>query len=172
MPIVVITTIVILMAGGIQAEIKQRKPFAGLEQEVYRALLRTADALSRPAEALFKEHGISPTQYNALRILRGAGKQGLACSEVGERMITRDPDLTRLLDRLERRKLVERRRDRQDRRVILTRITPQGLEILKSLDRPIEDLHRRLLSHMGQARLRSLLQLLEKAREELRCEFV
>jgi len=91
---------------------------------------------------------------------------------VGERMITRDPDLTRLLDRLERRKLVERRRDRQDRRVILTRITPQGLEILKSLDRPIEDLHRRLLSHMGQARLRSLLQLLEKAREELRCEFV
>jgi DNA-binding MarR family transcriptional regulator len=152
------------VAGGIQAELKQRKPFSSLEEEAFLALLRTADALSRPFEDLMKAHGLSATQYNVLRILRGAGPAGLACSEIGERMITRDPDITRLLDRMERRKLVRRVRDRADRRVILAHITPDGSRVLKSLDRPVEDLHHKLLHPMGQAALHSLIRLLEEAR--------
>jgi DNA-binding MarR family transcriptional regulator len=152
------------MANGIQSELKQRKPFSSLEEEAFVALQRTADALLRPFEDLMKAHGLSATQYNVLRILRGAGSAGLACSEIGERMITRDPDITRLLDRMERRKLVQRARAREDRRVILAHITPEGSEILKSLDRPVEDLHCKMLSHMGQTSLRSLLRLLGAAR--------
>jgi DNA-binding MarR family transcriptional regulator len=146
-------------------ELKQAKPFASLEEEVYLALLRTADLLSRPVEALFKEHGISPTQYNALRILRGAGKQGLPCSEIASRMITRDPDITRLLDRLTKMKLAQRVRDENDRRVVLARITTHGLEVLRRLDGPVADLQHRLLGGMGVARLGNLVELLEAVRE-------
>jgi DNA-binding MarR family transcriptional regulator len=155
------------VTGGIQVELKQRKPFSSLEEEAFVALQRTADALSRQFEGLMKAHGLSATQYNVLRILRGAGPGGLACSEIGERMITRDPDITRLLDRMERRKLVQRARDRADRRIILAQITPDGSKVLKSLDRPVKDLHRKLLHHMGQASLRSLIQLLGEARSSM-----
>ncbi|HLB87467.1 MAG TPA: MarR family winged helix-turn-helix transcriptional regulator [Terriglobales bacterium] len=156
------------MTRGIQAEIKQTKPFRSLEEEVFVALMRTADQLAWRGAEMLKQHGLSPTQYNALRILRGAGAKGLACSEIGERMINRDPDITRLVDRLERRGLVRRRREQKDRRVITTCITPAGLEALKALDRPIEEFHRHLLGHLGESRLHSLIRLLEAARKQER----
>ncbi len=127
--------------------------------------MRTADRLQRPSEALLKTRSVSPTQYNALRILRGAGESGLACSEVGQRMITRDPDVTRLLDRLQRVGMVRRVRDVHDRRVIKARITGAGLELLRTLDRPVQELNRRLLGGLGEKRLKELLELLQAARE-------
>lgn len=153
------------MAKGIQAEIKQTKPFSSLEEEAAIALARTADGLSRRSAELFKAHGLTGTQYNVLRILRGAGDAGLACNEIGERMITRDPDITRLLDRMERRGLCQRTRNQRDRRVIMTRITAQGLELLKEMDSPVQELNLKLLGHMGEKRLRSLLRLLEAVRD-------
>jgi DNA-binding MarR family transcriptional regulator len=150
--------------GRLLREIQQSKPFECLEVEATISLARTADALLRDLEGLLKAAGLSPGQYNVLRILRGAGPGGLACRAIAERMITRDPDITRLLDRLEKHGLVERAREARDRRVVTTRIRPAGLRLLKSLDRPVVDLNRRRLSHMGTRRLRSLLALLETAR--------
>ena len=154
------------MARCIQAEIQQSKPFASLEEEALIALQLTADRLHWRLSEMLKEHGLSPTQYNALRILRGARDQGRACSEIAERMINRDPDITRLVDRLERRGLVARSREGQDRRVITTRITPAGLELLQALDRPIAEFNRKMLGPLGERRLRTLIQLLETAREQ------
>jgi len=153
------------MIGKLQDEIKQGKPFASLEAEVMLNLMRTADALSRSGEKILKLAGLSPTQYNVLRILRGAGEGGLCCREVAERMITRDPDITRLVDRLERRGLLARSRESHDRRVITLRITEVGRKILKDLDGPMEEHNRNRLSHMEKGDLRKLLQLLEAARE-------
>jgi len=153
------------MARGIQAEIKQNKPFDSLEAEAFLSLLRTADQLQGLVAEMLKPHGISPTQYNALRILRGAGAQGLACREIGERMIHRDPDITRLVNRLEGRGLVTRSRGRVDRRVMKTRITAAGLAMLRGLDRPVAEFQRRLLGGLGAARLRGLIRLLEAVRE-------
>jgi DNA-binding MarR family transcriptional regulator len=154
------------VAKSIQSEIHQTKQFNSLEEEALIALQRTADQLHWRMSEMLKAHGLSPTQYNALRILRGAGAEGRACSEIAERMINRDPDITRLVDRLERRGLVARSREGQDRRVITTRITPAGLDLLQSLDRPIEDFNRKLLGPMGEPQLRKLIQLLEAAREQ------
>lgn len=151
------------MNASIQAEIKQAKPFESPEQEAFLVLLWTADRLQwRLAEAL-KPHGLSPTQYNALRILRGAGKQGLACSEVAQRMITRDPDVTRLLDRMGKMGLALRRRGSEDRRVVVAQITAKGLELLKQLDPLVRQFLHRMLGHMRPAEIKSLLCLLEKA---------
>src|SRR6202142_4707636 len=111
---------------GLQAELKQSVPFRSREQEAYLALLRTADALQTSVESRLNEFGLTGTQYNALRILRGAGPEGLPCREIGDRMITHDPDVTRLLNRLENRGLVERIRARQDRRVIYGKIPAPG----------------------------------------------
>ena len=152
------------MPGRIQREIKQTKPFRRVEDEAFANLQRTADALMQGVAAALKPVGLSPVQYNVLRILRGAGPDGLACRELGERMITRDPDITRLLDRLEERELVSRTRDRADRRVMATRITEKGLRLLKDLDDPIARLHTDQLGHLGDQRLRSLIALLEAAR--------
>ncbi|MBZ5719512.1 MAG: MarR family transcriptional regulator [Acidobacteriia bacterium] len=153
------------MGKGIQAELKQSKPFPSLAEEAFVALQRTADQLAGRGADVLKPYGLSPTQYNALRILRGAGEAGLACSEIGERMINRDPDITRLIDRMERRGLVQRSREEKDRRVITTRITPAGLELLEKLDRPMHEFHLQLLGRLGERQLRSLLRLLEAARE-------
>ena len=109
-----------------------------LEERVVIAILRAADKLERQAAELFKPYGLTPTQYNALRILRGGGPGGLACSEIGDRMISHDPDITRLLDRLKRRGLISRRRGQKDRRIIKTFITPDGLTLLERMDRPVE----------------------------------
>src|SRR6202165_3546414 len=104
------------MPRGLQSELKQTIPFTSREAEAYLSLLRTADALQTQVEARLKELGLTGTQYNALRILRGAGREGLPCREIGERMITRDPDITRLLNRLEDRGFAQRPRARHDRR--------------------------------------------------------
>ena len=153
------------MHPGIQAEIKQTKPFASLEEEAFLALQRTADQLNWRVAEMLKPYGLSPTQYNALRILRGAGDSGLACSEVGERMINRDPDITRLLDRLEKRSLVRRDRASKDRRVITAHITSIGKELLKRLDRPVEEFQDQLLGRLGSQKLQALIRLLCAARQ-------
>ena len=140
-------------------------PQPGLEAQVFVSLMRAADALARGAEALLKPFSLSGTQYNILRILRGAGKQGLACREVGGRLISRDPDLTRLLDRLESRGLIARAREAQDRRVVRTRITAEGLRLLAELDKPVRELHRRQLGHLPVNQLRQLSNLLDRARK-------
>ena len=157
----------LLMARGIQAEIKQAKPFSSLEEEALISLQRTADQLQWRISELLKPYGISPTQYNALRILRGAKGRGHSCSEIAKRMINRDPDITRLVDRLERRGLVQRAREEKDRRVVIARITPAGLQLLKGLDRPVEQLTRKILGHLGNQRLTTLIKLLEMAREQV-----
>jgi len=143
---------------------KTRAPQTHLEEQVFVNVMRTADALARGGEALLKPTGLSATQYNVLRILRGAGTQGLACREVGCRMISRDPDITRLLDRMESRGLIARAREEQDRRVVKTRITPEGLRVLAELDAPVQELHRRQLHHLPAKELRQLSRLLERVR--------
>jgi DNA-binding MarR family transcriptional regulator len=143
---------------------KVRALQAHLEEQVFVNLLRTADALARGGEALLKPTGLSATQYNVLRILRGAGPEGLACREVGCRMISRDPDITRLMDRMESRGLIARARGEEDRRVVKTRITAEGLRILGELDAPVQELHRRQLHHLPAKELRQLSLLLERAR--------
>jgi MarR family transcriptional regulator, organic hydroperoxide resistance regulator len=153
-----------LPAIGLQAELKQKIPFTSREQEAYLSLLRTADALQTQIEAHLKDFGLSGTQYNALRILRGAGAEGLPCREIGERMITHDPDITRLLNRLEDRALVERTRARHDRRVIYGKITAAGLKLLREMDGPITKHTREMLGHIGQEKLKQLIELLELAR--------
>jgi MarR family transcriptional regulator, organic hydroperoxide resistance regulator len=129
------------------------------------ALARTNDQLQRHYDEFFKSYDLTGTQYNVLRILRGAGDSGLPCSEIAQRMITRDPDITRLLARLEQRGLSARERDEKDRRVILGRITPAGLKLLRDIDEPIQELGRRLVSHLGESRLRSLIRLLDTIRD-------
>ena len=142
----------------------KRDPQPGLEASVFVTLLRTADALARGAEILLKPYNLSGTQYNILRILRGAGEHGLACREVGGRLISRDPDITRLLDRMESRGLIARAREAQDRRVVKTRITAEGLRLLGQLDKPVRELHRRQLRHLPSKDLRHLSHLLDRAR--------
>lgn len=128
--------------------------------------MRTADLLQNKAEEMFSRFGLSATQYNALRILRGAGPHGLSCNEVGKRMINHDPDITRLLDRLERRDFISRGRDAKDRRVIKVCITESGLRLLKRMDRDVNHFHKSVLGHAGQSNLTTLIELLELARKK------
>jgi DNA-binding MarR family transcriptional regulator len=139
---------------------------ADREEAAFLDLIRTADLLSRRLVQVLKAEELSGTQYNVLRILRGA-PDGLGCGEVGNRMITRDPDITRLLDRMEKRGLISRCREVADRRTVLTRITPDGLELLARLDQPVQDAHRKQLGHLGRQRLRELSELLESCRSQL-----
>src|SRR4051812_3405812 len=148
----------------LQEELGKRHPFDLPEQEAALNLARTADFLHQPFEKLFENHGLSGPQYNVLRILRGHGPVGVPCHAIVEQMITRTPDLTRLVDRLERAGLAERIRTDEDRRVVLVRVTPAGLELLARLDRPLLDLHRRTLGHLARAELAELNRLLVKAR--------
>ena len=152
------------MIQKLKDEIRPARP-ASFEQEVFVSAQRAADWLMRDFEELLKPHHLSPTQYNVLRILRGAAANGMACHEIAERMITRDPDMTRLLDRLEEHDLITRSREKQDRRVIRTRISHQGLHLLKQLDDSVRTLHRRQLGHLGEKRLRLLAKLLQLVRE-------
>lgn len=130
---------------------------------MYLDLLRTYEVLSHRVSEVLKKEGLSPTQYNVLRILRGA-PNGLPCGEIANRMITRDPDITRLLDRLEKRSLISRWRLAEDRRVVLARILPGGLRLLARLDGPVEQVHRQQLGHLGRERLETLAALLEACR--------
>ncbi|MGA2582966.1 MAG: MarR family transcriptional regulator [Tepidisphaeraceae bacterium] len=152
------------MSGRLGKEIGKTGPFESLEQEVFLNCIRTADWLSHGAANVLKSARLSPTQYNVLRILRGVGPMGLGCQEIGRRMITREPDLTRLLDRLEKRGLVVRRRETADRRVVRTTITDAGLAILAAMDEPVRNHHLHLLAHMAPERLATLNELLEEAR--------
>lgn len=153
------------VAGKLADSIKQSKPFQSLEEEAYLNLIRAADLLQRQETALLDEHGISHSQYNVLRILRGAGADGLACGEIAGRMITHDPDITRLLDRLEKRGYAQRSRESKDRRVVISRITRAGLDVLHKLDGPVAELHQRNLGHFSQKELRGFIDLLERASE-------
>lgn len=148
----------------LQAELKQKRPFRTTEQEAFLALQRTADELQSRMAEMLKSYGVSPTQFNVLRILRGAGPNGHKCGEIGERMVKRDPDITRLLDRMVRAGWLARSRDTQDRRAVVSRISSKGVELLKRLDKPIDDFGRELLGHMGGKKLRVLVGLLEEAR--------
>ena len=153
------------MAGRILSELKHTKPFPTLETEAIVNLHRTMDVLERQFETCLKPYGISTTQYNVLRILRGAYPEGLKCSEIGERMVTHDPDITRLLDRIEKRGLIERAREEKDRRVVRTKISADGLDLLARMDQPVEEGSRRILGHLGPERLTQLIELLEAARD-------
>jgi DNA-binding MarR family transcriptional regulator len=133
------------------------------EESAYLDLLRTADVLTRGAISVLKAEELSTTQYNVLRILRGS-PQGLPCGEIAGRMITRDPDVTRLLDRMEKRALISRSRESRDRRLVLARITPEGLRLVNRLDEPVQKIHRKQLGHMGKDRLKALAELLAAAR--------
>ena len=137
------------------------------EMDTFYELQKTADLLLRGVEKTLRPLGLSHTQYNVLRILRAAGSDGLTCGQIAEQMMTRDPDVTRLLDRLGVRHLAIRWRDHEDRRVVKTRVTEHGLQILRRLDAPISGLHRRQLNHLGGRNLRQLKELLVAARGEL-----
>jgi len=133
------------------------------EESAYLDLLRTADVLTRGAIGVLKTEDLSLTQYNVLRILRGS-PQGLPCGEIASRMITRDPDVTRLLDRMEKRGLISRNRETRDRRQVTTRVTPEGLKLVDRMDEPVQKIHRKQLGHLGKDRLRALSDLLAAAR--------
>lgn len=146
---------------------KNRRGCAACPEEgAFLDLLRTTDVLSRGLVQVLKTEDLSATQYNVLRILRGA-PEGLACGEIAGRMITRDPDVTRLLDRLEKRRLIRRCRETKDRRTVIARITPEGLKLLSRLDAPVQAAHRKQLGHLGRERLRTLTELLALARSRV-----
>jgi len=133
------------------------------EEDAFLDLLRTCDLLSRGPAQVLKTEDLSATQYNVLRILRGT-PEGLPCGEIACRMITRDPDITRLLDRLEKRGLISRCRETKDRRLVMARITPHGLRALANLDEPVRQSHRKQLGHLGKDKLEALAELLHEAR--------
>ncbi len=154
-----------MVAGKLQKELKQAKPFASLEEEVALNLARTAEHVGARVAEVLKRADLTPTQYNALRILRGAGPDGLTCGEIGERMVTKDSDITRLLDRLEKRGLITRERPETNRRVVVARITGEGQRLLAGLDGPVAEGHKRVAGHLGRAGLRALNELLEALRD-------
>jgi DNA-binding MarR family transcriptional regulator len=155
------------MAGGhLQDEIKKRRPFESLHEEAMLSLVRTNDQFGIRFSRLFREYGLTPSQYNVLRILRGEGGP-LPCLEIADRLIAVVPGITGLIDRLEGLGLVTRERSTEDRRVVYVTITPKALDLLARLDEPVKALHRRLLGHLTAAELADLIRLLEKARRPL-----
>lgn len=155
------------MTGSqLQREIKKRGPFDSPEQEAMLNILRTNDQFQNRFGRLFREYGLTPSQYNVLRILRGEGKP-MPCLEVADRMIQVVPAITGLIDRLEKQELVSRQRCTEDRRVIYVAITKKAMTLLKQMDTPVNELHRRLVGHLTRAELKELNRLLEKARRNL-----
>jgi DNA-binding MarR family transcriptional regulator len=152
------------MKGRIELGKRRRTTYS--EEAVFLDLLRTTDILSRGLVHVLKAEELSATQYNVLRILRGT-PEGLPCGEIARRMITRDPDVTRLLDRLEKRGSISRYREKKDRRTVMARITPDGLKLLTRLDEPVQDAHRKQLGHLGRKRLGTLTELLRVARSQI-----
>ncbi|MEX2467891.1 MAG: MarR family transcriptional regulator [Gemmatimonadota bacterium] len=150
---------------NLRDEIQQRRPFQSREQEAFLSIGRTWALLDHALSEMLKPHGVTATQYNALRILRGAKDVGLSRSEITERMVARVPDATRLLDRLERTGLIDRQRDPADRRFVKARITGQGLALLDELDDGTQTLHREHLGCVSQEDLDTLIGLLARIRE-------
>ncbi len=151
-------------ASRLQREIKQRRPFQSRRQEAMLSLLRTADVLRRSITALVEPHGITPQQYNVLRILRGAGEPGLPTLEIAERMIEASPGITRLLDRLEAKRLVRRERCPDDRRQVLCFISPAGLALLAGLEQPMHDADKAFLDDVTAADVDRLIRILDGVR--------
>ena len=152
------------MSPALQEELKQNKPFRTLRQEAQLNIVRTANQLSDAFEQMLKPHGITGTQYNVLRILRGAEPEGLCRNEVSQRLLNRMPDATRLLDRMEDAGLVTRERSLEDRRLVTTRITKKGRQIVDDLDEATDAQHEKSLGHMTEQQLRTLVKLLTLAR--------
>jgi DNA-binding MarR family transcriptional regulator len=150
--------------AGLKTEIEQSVPFASGEEEALLNLVRTADRLSRAIQRTIRPWGVTATQYNVLRILRGAGPEGLTCSEIGARMITEDPDITRLLRRLKSLKLIRQHHDRRDRRVVQTQISEAGLQLLDEMDPAVKRAPQELLGHLSAEEIAELTRLLELAR--------
>ena len=161
--IIVITNIMPPVGAKAKKEASQTGLTGGREEAVYLVMLRTVERLSRGVAETLARAELTPTQYNALRILRGAGEAGASCSEVGERMVTKDSDITRLLDRLDERGLISREREAKDRRRVVARITNEGLRVLAELDRPVAETHRRQLGHLGEKQLATMGKLLNAA---------
>jgi DNA-binding MarR family transcriptional regulator len=155
--------------SAVGEEIRQSKPFATMEEELLVSLLRTTDVLHQRFEQIIRPFNISMTQYNVLRILRGAEPGGRTCGEIGERMIAREPDVTRLLDRMDKAGLLKRTRGSGDRRVVVTRITSSGLKLLDELEPKLRELDG-LLKPMGERKIESMLKLLDEVREHVREE--
>ena len=153
------------MSGKLAKEIRQTRPFRSKAEEAFLNLGRTWQFLELQMAALLKEHKLTPTQYNLLRILRGAGAEGVTCSQATERMLSPDPDMTRLVDRMIKQGLVRRDRDERDRRVVITRITEDGLEVVNRIDGPLHQLFQQWLGRLGQERLKQLIEMLEELRE-------
>jgi DNA-binding MarR family transcriptional regulator len=145
-------------------ELKMAKPFKSVEEEALLSIARTAALIEHAGAEAFKPFNLTTTQYNVLRILRGAGQEGLCRNEVGERLVTKVPDVTRLLDRMETAELIARERGGQDRRYVTTRITEAGLKLLEKIDRELPAIHARQLGHVSQKRLRELISILEEVR--------
>jgi DNA-binding MarR family transcriptional regulator len=148
----------------LKQEIAQQRPFSSTEEEALLNLMRTADCLQRALQRKTRQWGITSTQYNVLRILRGAASQGLTCSAIGERMITAEPDITRLLARMKVLKLIRQQRDKRDRRVVWTQISSAGLDLLGKMDDEINQMPKELLGHLNQNELVEFIRLLELAR--------
>ncbi|MDX1429884.1 MAG: MarR family transcriptional regulator [Rhodothermales bacterium] len=153
------------MATRLQREIKQTKPFASPGEEALLNVMRTAAVLEHTLAEALKPYGVTPTQYNALRILRGAGAEGLCRNEIRDRMIKSVPDATRLLDRLEQAGLAKRRRSDADRRYVTACITNKGLDLLDQIDGPLNEMFEAMLGHLSRSDLRTLSELLGRARE-------
>ena len=156
-----------VMPTNLQEELRQKRPFASREQEAFLSLGRTWAVLEHAFSEALKPHGITPTQYNALRILRGAGPGGLCRAEVIDRMVSRVPDATRLLDRLEAMGLSVRTRDPEDRRYVRTTITEQGMALLAGLDDAVQELHERHLGALDETELETLIGLLTRIRSAI-----
>jgi DNA-binding MarR family transcriptional regulator len=151
--------------ADLKSDLKQRRPFRSLEHEAHLSIQRTAAVLEHEFETAMKPHGVTATQYNVLRILRGAEPDGLCRHEIGARMVRRVPDVTRLLDRLEDQQLIARERGGSDRRYVTTRISASGLKLLDSLDPIVDALHDARLSGLGDARLKALIETLGRVRD-------
>jgi DNA-binding MarR family transcriptional regulator len=151
--------------SNLQAELKQNKPFKSLKEEAHLSIQRTAALLEHAFEAALKPHGITATQYNVLRILRGSEPDGLCRSEVSARLVRQVPDVTRLLDRLEDAKLISRQRGGEDRRYVTTRITKAGLRLLDQMQHRIDEIHQARLGHLDEGQLRRLVTLLAAVRK-------
>lgn len=153
------------MGGKLAREIRQTKPFSSREEEAFLNLGRTFEFLQARVAGLLKQHDLSPVQYNMLRILRGAGSEGVTCTQACERMLSPDPDITRLLDRMEARKLLRRERSREDRRVVVNSITQDGLALTNAIDAPLGELLKVMMGRVGMSRLKDLVETLEQLRE-------
>jgi DNA-binding MarR family transcriptional regulator len=156
--------------GKLQAELKQTRPFARIGEEAVLNVMRTAEVIERALSDFLKGFDLSPVQYNVLRILRGAEPAGVTCSQIGERLLTHDPDITRLLDRMESRGWIVRERSKEDRRAVITRISEAGMQLVNRIDQPIEAMSQSKMGRFGHDDLAALIATLERMREAFESE--